>query len=362
MPKKYLISGGGTGGHIFPALSIANELRRQDPECEILFVGAKGRMEMEKIPAAGYTIVGLWISGLQRKTSPKNLSFPFKLVSSLLKAFRIVRKFNPDCVIGTGGYASGPTLYAASVLGYPTLIQEQNSYPGITNKLLSKKALSICVAYEGLDRWFPAKRIRLTGNPVRAEILEKLGDNAEAKRSLGFDPDKPLVLSLGGSLGARAINEALKTVVPASLSKDVQWIWQCGGLYIKELVETVEKNEGLLLTDFINDMPQAYSAADLIIARAGAGTISELCLVGKPSILIPSPNVAEDHQTHNARSISDKHAAVLLEEKEIDGLGGQLERLIADANARETLASNLIQLARPNATKDIVEEIKRLER
>lgn len=362
MPKKYLISGGGTGGHIFPALSIANELRRQDPECEILFVGAKGRMEMEKVPAAGYPIKGLWISGLQRKTSPKNLSFPFKLISSLWKAFGIVRKFKPSCVIGTGGYASGPTLYAASLLGYPTLIQEQNSYPGITNKLLARKAGSICVAYDGLERWFPKDRIKFTGNPVRAEIVEKMMDQGEAKKALGFDPDRPLVLSLGGSLGARAINQALKEVVPASLAGDVQWIWQCGGLYIKELRSEVEEKEGLMLTDFITDMPRAYSAADLIIARAGAGTISELCLVGKPSILIPSPNVAEDHQTHNARAISDHEAAILLSEQEIGRLGELVSELLGNEERCRSLSAKLLEMARPDATKDIVTEVKRLEK
>lgn len=346
---KFIISGGGTGGHIFPAISIANELKERYPECDIQFVGAKDRMEMQKVPQAGYPITGIWISGIQRSQLWKNITFPFKLISSIWSCYRLVNKVKPDAVIGTGGFASGPLMYAAQSKGIPTFIQEQNSFPGITNKLLAKKAKKICVAYDGLERFFPKSSIAKTGNPVR-EAIAKINSETIEKESLNL-------LVLGGSLGARSVNNEVKAIYESLLEHNINITWQCGALYYDNLKSEVDKHDNLELTDFISDMSAAYTKADIIISRAGAGTISELCIVGKPVILIPSPNVAEDHQTKNANAISDNHAAIALPEKEIEKLEMLLLDLFKDTSKRQELSKNIKRLAKPNATKEIVNEI-----
>lgn len=354
-----LMSGGGTGGHIYPAIAIANEIKKRYPEANFLFVGAKDRMEMEKVPQNGYEIKGLWVSGFQRKLTFKNLIFPFKLLSSLFKANRIIKKFKPTVVIGTGGFASGPTLYLASSKGIPTLIQEQNSYPGITNKLLSKKATTICVAYEGLERFFPANKIAFTGNPIRQDLINDTIDKATALAHFKLDKNKKTILVIGGSLGARAINQIIAKTLTAFKDNNIQVIWQTGKLYIEEYKKY---NEGLIQTHaFLNNMDLAYEAADIIISRAGASSISELCVVGKPVVLIPSPNVAEDHQTKNALAISSKNAGILLKENILDA---EFEKTVLDLLIDETkqtkLAKNIKKLAKPNATKMIVDKIEEL--
>ena len=354
-----IISGGGTGGHIYPAIAIANELKLRYPEAKFLFVGAKDKMEMEKVPQAGYDIKGLWISGIQRKLTLKNLSFPFKLVSSLLKAGRIIRKFKPDIAIGTGGFASGPTLMVASRKGIPTLIQEQNSYPGITNKLLSKKAASICVAYDNLERFFPENKIIKTGNPVRQDLLSIHNKTAEAKEFFSLDKNKRTVLILGGSLGARRINQLIEQQLDFFKDQDVQLIWQCGKLYVDEYQKYSQK-ENVQVYQFLNRMDLAYAAADVVISRAGASSVSELCIVGKPTIFIPSPNVAEDHQTKNAKSIADKHAAILIKESELETFSIVFETLLKDKGKQQNLSENIKELALPNATGHIVNEIEKL--
>ena len=312
--KRIIISGGGTGGHIFPAISVANALRKIDPETEILFVGAEGRMEMEKIPAAGYRIIGLPVSGIIRKLTLKNLTVVLKLVKSLIMAKKVIKEFKPDVVVGVGGYASGPVLRQAGKMGIPTLIQEQNSYAGVTNKLLAKKAATICVAYDGMEKYFPAEKIIKTGNPVRQNFdnLNNLKD--EALSFFNLKKEFPVILVLGGSLGAASINKCLSENIDKLKSSDCQWLWQAGKQYfenVKALV-SLSFSENILVHGFINRMDYAYAAADIIVSRAGAGTISELCLVGKPVILIPSPNVAEDHQTRNAMALSERDAGVLI--------------------------------------------------
>jgi UDP-N-acetylglucosamine--N-acetylmuramyl-(pentapeptide) pyrophosphoryl-undecaprenol N-acetylglucosamine transferase len=357
---RFIISGGGTGGHIYPAIAIANELKARFPEAEFLFVGASDKMEMQKVPQAGYKIVGLWIAGLQRKLTLQNAMFPFKLISSLRKSRKIVRKFNPDVVIGTGGFASGPLLQAANSLNIPTLIQEQNSFPGITNKLLSKKANSICVAYENLERFFPKNKIVLTGNPIRQDLL-----NVDSKREEGIsyfklDTNKQTLLILGGSLGARRVNQLIAKEIDFLMKSGVQVFWQCGKFYFEEY-KGFNENENVQVVAFIDKMDLIYAASDIVISRAGASSVSELCLVGKPTIFIPSPNVAEDHQTKNAKAIVDKNAAILLKE---DDLECQFEEvfsnLISNKNKQLDLSNNIKKLAKPNATKNIVEEIIKL--
>jgi UDP-N-acetylglucosamine--N-acetylmuramyl-(pentapeptide) pyrophosphoryl-undecaprenol N-acetylglucosamine transferase len=360
---RVIISGGGTGGHIFPAVAIAQEIKARYPEADILFVGAKGRMEMERVPKAGFPIEGLWISGIQRKLTLKNLIFPLKLISSLWKARQIVSRFKPDAAIGTGGYASGPLLRAAAAKGVPTLIQEQNSFPGITNKWLAPKVNKICVAYDGLERFFPKEKMVFTGNPVRQGLDKQSLAQKEAKERLGFDPDKPLILSLGGSLGARAINEALGAWSKDWLLEGIQIYWQAGKGYYPELSKQWKGAENLLLTEFIDDMPLAYAAADLIISRAGAGTISELCLVGKPVILIPSPNVAEDHQTKNALSLSEKRAAILIREKDLPmALKTEVERWHNQPASFAGYRNEISRLTMPQATAQIVDELEKIWR
>ena len=345
-PLKVIISGGGTGGHIFPALSIANAIKGLCPEADILFVGAENRMEMQRVPAAGYEIKGLPVAGFDRKHLLKNISVLWKLMKSRRMARRIIKDFQPDVAVGVGGYASGPTLNMAAKMGVPTLIQEQNSYAGVTNKLLAKSAKKICVAYEGMERFFPAEKIMLTGNPVRQTLLECKLSRAEAIAKLGFDPIRPVILIVGGSLGARTINESVLQHLNLISESRVQIIWQTGGYYFEDIKKQLSEQgcpANLKVTDFINHMDEAYRAADLVISRAGASSISELCLLGKPSILVPSPNVAEDHQTKNAMALVDRGAALY----------------VRDADAREQLLPLAITTAKDTATlKQLAENAK----
>jgi len=356
---KFILSGGGTGGHIYPAIAIANELKSRFPEAEILFVGAKDKMEMQKVPQAGYEIKGLWIAGLQRKLTLQNAMFPFKLVDSLLKSRKIIKEFKPDVVIGTGGFASGPLLNVANSMNIPTVIQEQNSYPGITNKLLSKKANSICVAYDNLDRFFPKEKIVLTGNPVRQDLLDIQSKREEAIEYFKLDATKKTVLVLGGSLGARRINQLIEKELDKFLSLNVQVIWQCGKFYLEDYKKYNQHN--VQVVAFIERMDLVYAAADVVISRAGASSVSELCIVGKPVIFIPSPNVAEDHQTKNAQAIVDKKGAILLKEAQLDeDFSLVFESLIKDQGKQDHLSQNIKLLAMPNATVQIVDEIIKL--
>lgn len=356
---KFILSGGGTGGHIYPAIAIANELKLQFPDAEFLFVGARDKMEMQKVPQAGYEIKGLWIAGLQRKLTLQNLMFPLKLASSLLESKRIIKKFKPNVVIGTGGFASGPLLQAAGSAGIPTVVQEQNSYPGITNKLLSKKANAICVAYENLERFFPKEKIVLTGNPVRQDLIDIESKREEAIAFYGLDPNKKILLVLGGSLGARRINQLIEKELQNFLSQDVQVIWQCGKLYFEDYKKYNQPN--VKVVDFIERMDFVYAASDVIISRAGASSVSELCIVGKPVIFIPSPNVAEDHQTKNAQAIVDAKGAILLKESELDSqFSIVFEALLKDSGKQKQLSDNIKKLAKPRATQDIVAEIVKL--
>ena len=354
-----LISGGGTGGHIYPAIAIANEINVRYPNANFLFVGARDKMEMEKVPQAGYQIKGLWISGIQRKLTVDNISFPFKLLHSLWSAFIIIKNFKPDIAIGTGGFASGPTLIMAGRKGVPTLIQEQNSYPGITNKLLSKKAKKICVAYDHLERFFPLEKLVKTGNPVRQDMLSIHSKREEGKVFFKLDKTKKTVLVLGGSLGARKINQLVESNLDFFNNEGVQVIWQCGKFYF-EAYKKYNDLEHVQVHQFINSMDFSYAAADIIISRAGASSVSELCIVGKPVIFIPSPNVAEDHQTKNAKSVVDKHAALLIKESELATFPVVFESLIKDVGKQQSLSENIKTLALPSATKDIVDEIEKL--
>lgn len=357
---KFILSGGGTGGHIYPAIAIANELKFRFPEAEFLFVGAKDRMEMEKVPQAGFKIQGLWISGIQRKLTLKNMMFPFKLISSLYTSRKIIKKFKPNVVIGTGGFASGPLLYAANSKGVPTLIQEQNSYPGITNKLLSKKANKICVAYEGLERFFPKEKISLTGNPIRKDLIEIDSKKTEAIKAFSLTKDKLTLLVLGGSLGARRVNQLIESKLVFFKENNVQVIWQCGKLY-EDQYSKYNETDGVQVHTFLNNMDLAYAAADIIISRAGASSVSELCVVAKPTLFIPSPNVAEDHQTKNAQAIVDKQAAVLIKESNLEtNFDSAFETLVNSEENRKTLGVNIKKLALENATKDIVDEVEKL--
>ncbi len=357
---KFIVSGGGTGGHIYPAIAIANELKSRFPDAEFLFVGAKDKMEMQKVPQAGYKIEGLWIAGLQRKLTVQNMMFPFKLISSLWKSRQIINKFKPDVVIGTGGFASGPLLQVANSRNIPTVVQEQNSYPGITNKLLSKKANKICVAYENLERFFPKEKIVLTGNPVREDLLNIDAKRNEAITHFNLDANKKTLLVLGGSLGARRINQLIEKEIYNIVSKDIQVIWQCGKFYINEY-KHFSDGKNVQVLDFIDRMDLVYAAADFVISRAGASSVSELCLVGKPTIFIPSPNVAEDHQTKNAKAIVDKNGAILLKETELDEkFETVFSDLITNEKLQKELSENIKKLGKPNATKDIVDEVIKL--
>lgn len=364
-PLRVLISGGGTGGHIFPALSIANAIEREIPGSEILFVGAENRMEMKRVPAAGYEIIGLPVAGFDRRHLWRNFGVLLKLWKSLRLARRVVRTFKPDIAIGVGGYASGPTLKAAQRAGVPTLLQEQNSYAGVTNKLLAAKAKAICVAYPGMERFFPADRIVMTGNPVRKAILEPGMSQSEAKEKLGFKPDKALVLVTGGSLGAGTLNNVmLKAIADGSAAKvDFQILWQCGGAHIARCREAVGDKlpENVVLTDFVSDMALAYRAADLVVARAGAGTISELELLGKPSILVPSPNVAEDHQRHNAEALADRGAAdMVLDADAAERLWTDIQTIVENPDTLQLLSENISKLALRDSDMLIVEQVRKI--
>ncbi|HTL83093.1 MAG TPA: undecaprenyldiphospho-muramoylpentapeptide beta-N-acetylglucosaminyltransferase [Bacteroidia bacterium] len=357
---KFIISGGGTGGHIFPAIAIANALRQRVPDAEFLFVGANGRMEMEKVPAAGYKIVGLNIVGLQRKLTVKNLAFPFKVVNSILKAKKIFREFKPDAVIGTGGYASGPMLRVASKKGIVTLIQEQNSFPGITNKILSRKVDRVCVAYDGMDKFFPKEKVVFTGNPVRQDIQNMEGKKARAAEIFNIDPKKKTVLVIGGSLGARTINESIYGGLKMFANNNIQLIWQTGKNYFPTAEKAVrESNQtGIHAYEFISKMDYAYAAADVVVSRAGASSVSELCLVHKPCILVPSPNVAEDHQTKNAMALVNHHAAILVKDAEAnDQLVDALFALLRNKPEQEKLSVNISKLAVHNSADLIASEV-----
>jgi len=361
--KRVIISGGGTGGHIFPAISIANALRVIDPEVEILFVGAEGRMEMEKIPAAGYKIIGLPVSGLQRRLILKNIKVLINLFRSLRLARKVLKEFNPDVVVGVGGYASGPVLRQAGKMGIPTLIQEQNSYAGITNKLLAKKASVICVAYDGMEKYFPAEKIIKTGNPVRQNFDNIESLKSEALKFFNLKKDLPVVLVLGGSLGAGTINNSLSENMNKLRDSECQWLWQTGKYYFENVnaLVNVSFNENISVHGFINRMDLAYAAADVIVSRAGAGTISELCLVGKPVILIPSPNVAEDHQTKNAKALSDRQAAVYIaDNKAVITLVDEAVSLILDKTKRSILSENIVKMADRDADVRISNEVFKL--
>jgi UDP-N-acetylglucosamine--N-acetylmuramyl-(pentapeptide) pyrophosphoryl-undecaprenol N-acetylglucosamine transferase len=358
-PYKFILSGGGTGGHIYPAIAIANELKMRFPDAEFLFVGAEDKMEMQKVPEAGYAIKGLWIAGLQRQINLKNAMFPFKLVDSLWKSKRIIKDFKPDVVIGTGGFASGPLLQVANSMGVPTVVQEQNSYPGITNKLLGRKARVICVAYENLERFFSKDKMVLTGNPVRQDLIDIDGKREQAIAFFNLDPKKKTLLVLGGSLGARRINQLLEKELPNIQGQNVQVIWQCGKLYYEDYKKYNDRNVQVLA--FIERMDLVYAAADVIISRAGASSVSELCIVGKPVIFIPSPNVAEDHQTKNARAIVEKGGAILLKESELDfEFSSVFESLLKDEKRNMMLSQNIKRLALPKATQQIADEVIKL--
>ena len=364
-PLRLVISGGGTGGHIFPAVSIAQEVQRRYPEAEIRFIGAQGRMEMERIPAAGYPIAGIPIAGFQRKALHKNLSLPLKIWKSLRLVRQHLSAWQPHAVIGTGGYVSGPTLFVAQRMGIPTLIQEQNSFAGWTNRLVSRRAKAICTAYPGMETVFPAAVTHQTGNPVRPAIAQMLPTPEEARRAaktqLGFDPERKVILVLGGSQGARAINQAVESAEAGWRSADHQVLWQCGKFYVEALQARLGEAPGRRIQAFVDDMVQAYTAADIVVSRAGAGTLSELCCAGMASILIPSPNVAEDHQTHNALSLHERGAALHLPESQaFTSLAQTVEDYLAQPEKLEALRSGARALAQPNAASDIVDHLQTL--
>lgn len=356
---KVILSGGGTGGHIYPAIAIADELKRRHPDAEFLFVGAKDRMEMEKVPQAGYKIEGLWISGIDRKLSLRNLVFPFKLMNSLARSRKIIKKFQPDVVIGTGGFASGPLLRVAISKDIPTLIQEQNSIPGITNRILGKYTDTICAAYEQVKNVFPSEKTVITGNPVRKDLLKVNENREEAISHFQLEKGKKTVLVLGGSLGARRINKLIETHLAIFKKENIQLIWQTGKLYYDEYKKYA--SETVKVREFLNRMDLAYAAADVIISRAGAGSVSELCIVGKPVLFIPSPNVAENHQAKNAMAIADKEAALMITE---DELNERFEicffSFLKDEARLRRFSENIKKIALPNATAAIADEVEKL--
>ncbi len=357
---RVIISGGGTGGHIFPAISIANSVKAMEPGAEILFVGALGKMEMEKVPAAGYEIIGLPVAGFHRKLTLRNLSFPFKLIKSLLRARKVIKQFKPDVAVGVGGYASGPVLRIASQRGVPTLLQEQNSFPGVTNRILAKKANLICVAYDNMGRFFPQEKLLLTGNPVRNDILSKV-TYEEAIDYWKLDSAKKTVLILGGSLGARSVNDGIIQKIE-SLPEDVQLIWQTGKIYFEEMKAKLPESfkSRVIITDFISRMDMAFSASDLVISRAGASSISELAILGKPSIFVPSPNVAEDHQTKNAMALVNVQAAFLVKDNKVNSLVEVASDLVKDEAKLSELSENIKKIARPDAAIEIGKEVIKL--
>ncbi len=362
MKKQYkiIISGGGTGGHIFPAISIANALKEKEPAIEILFVGAEGRMEMERVPAAGYRIIGLPVMGFIRKLTLRNLTVLWNLMKSLQKARKIVNDFKPDAVVGVGGYASGPLLKAAVRKGVPALVQEQNSYAGVTNKLLGKQAAKICVAYEGMEKFFPGEKIIITGNPVRQNLLKEISQT-EGKAFFGLPRDKKMILVVGGSLGARTINNSIKAHLKSIQDADVSMIWQTGKYYFEEMKKVAPDSQQILVTDFVSRMDMAYAAADLVISRAGAGTISELALLGKSVILVPSPNVAEDHQTQNALALVKRDAAVMVKDADApDQLVSEALKMVQDDVKLQQLKENILKMALPDSANLIANEVFKL--
>lgn len=359
---RVIISGGGTGGHIFPAISIANAIREQQPDAQILFVGAQGKMEMEKVPAAGYDIVGLPVAGFQRRLTWKNITFFFKLAASLLKARKIISAFGPDVVVGVGGYASGPVLRMALRKKIPALIQEQNSFPGVTNRILSSKVNTICVAYEGMDRFFPGSKIVLTGNPIRQELLKPIDIN-EANTFFGLNPNRKTVLVIGGSLGARSINEGVLAGIDIFVKNEIQVIWQCGKLYFDEMNQAL-KSKGVEkyvnISDFVSRMDLAYGRADVVISRAGASSISEIALLGKAAVFVPSPNVSEDHQTKNAKALVDNQAALMIKDAESNCIAQVAVDLLNDNEKLLSIRSKVSDLSHPNASKEIADEVIKL--
>ena len=361
---RLIVSGGGTGGHIFPAIAIADAFKRRHPDAEILFVGAKGKMEMDRVPKAGYPIEGLWISGFKRELSLDNLSFPFKLISSLVKARRILKRFKPDLVVGVGGFASGPIMRKATSLRIPVVIQEQNSYPGVTNKIVAPKATRICVAYENMQRWFPEERIVLTGNPLRNNVVSIEGKHDEGARFFGLDPQKPIILLVGGSQGALGINKGISAKLAMFKDTDVQMIWQTGKHYIEQAQQEIKQlglEDRVKPVVFIDRMDLAYASADVVISRAGAMSISELSLVGKAVVFVPLPTAAEDHQTKNAQSLVEKDAAIIVRNDETgEKLIPTVFELLADKEKIQRMQENIAKFARPNAAEDIVNELDKV--
>lgn len=361
---RVIISGGGTGGHIFPAISIANAIKAQHPDAQILFVGAEGRMEMKRVPAAGYDIKALPICGFDRKNLLKNISVLFKIFKSQKMAKKIIKDFRPMVAVGVGGYASGPTLNVAESLGIPTLLQEQNSYAGVTNKLLARKASKICVAYENMDRFFPKEKIILTGNPIRQDLTDNDLTKEQVCERFKMQPDKPTILIIGGSLGAQTLNRSVMTKLNEIAQSDIQIIWQCGGYYFNQILEELTQKgqpNNLFVTDFISNMKEAYAAADLVVSRAGAGSISELCCLGKPVILVPSPNVAEDHQTKNALALVDKEAALYIKDSDAERRLIPLAiETVQNKEKLKNLSKNIKTMAYPDAAKTIAEEVYKL--
>ncbi len=353
-PLRVIIAGGGTGGHVFPAIAIAKALKNKLLHARILFVGAKGKMEMTQVPAAGFHIIGLNIAGIQRRFTWKNLQLPFKLIDSMIRARNIIRRFQPDVVIGVGGYASGPLVRAAHKKGIPTLIQEQNSWPGLTNRILAKRATKICVAYEGMERYFPKEKLYLTGNPVRKDVVNLTGKREAALKSFNLSPDKPVLFVTGGSLGARTINESISIHLPALLNQNIQLIWQTGRLYYESALQQTKNTEGVYVSAFIDRMDYAYAAADVVISRSGAIAVSEICAVQKPAILIPSPNVAEDHQTKNAMALVNQHAALLITDNEArEKLGETVTELIFNEDKKHRLQERMAGLSYRDAAEII---------
>lgn len=360
-PYRFLVSGGGTGGHIYPALAIANEIKKQLPNTEILFVGAKGKMEMEKVPKAGFEIVGLPITGIQRSFSVQNLLFPFRLVISMLKANSVIKKFKPDVVIGTGGFASGPTLLVAQQKGIPTVVQEQNSLPGLTNRKLGKKAKRVFVSYETMENYFPASAIKNLGNPIRSELFSNLPDQAKAKEFFNLNPSLPTILSVGGSLGSRTLNNVWKKDYLQVSQSHTQLIWQTGKLEYNTISDSIKNTDGIEVREFIDQMNMAYAAADVIVSRAGAIAISELALVGKPVILVPYPYAAENHQLKNARALENKNATIVIEDSVAENtLANTAINLLNNSQKQIGLSQNLKVFAKPNSTRNIANEIIQL--
>lgn len=354
---RFIISGGGTGGHIYPAIALADEITSRLPQAEVLFVGAKGKMEMEKVPKAGYSIKGLWISGFDRSNMTSNLSFPLKVGKSLWEASGIVKKFKPDVAIGTGGFASGPVMWAAARKKIPVLIQEQNSLPGMTNKLLRNKAFAVCTAYDNMEKYFNPDKLHVTGNPIRSELFWNLSNQREAKKSFNLDPDKPVILNIGGSLGARSLNEAWANDLEQLLEQDFQLIWQTGKLQYNQIKDNPKtKHSNIHVTEFIYNMKEAFAAADIIVSRAGAMAISELTIVAKPTILVPFPFAAEDHQTVNAQQLAMREAAIMIPDADAkNALVPHSIDLLNNEPKRKQLAQNIEALGKPNATSEIVD-------